>query len=278
MHEFENNAAKDDLQVEITDLDPIEKELRLTRMLRIWKERPSFRKRFWQVATASSTVLLIWLVLLSTFPSVRGLTFGIFSRSASTNSTEAVSTLTSPDVPYAFNAEEAIQWTANTSVPIVPSTTLGPAPQDCMLNTQTRPIDIKDAPLVAGGSPIWVIGLGGPSASLIHLKHALPPEMGWYQQIDLLTATNYAGTVTLRGGELRSGTPIWFGMRDHKQGPITSFSVRPLDTSVSNHTGSDQQWGLLTTTVYVSRAGCYFLTATWPKGGWVVFFSAGAHN
>jgi hypothetical protein len=278
MNEFEDDAANDELHVEITDLDPIEEAPHLTRMLLSWKERPSLHKRFWHIATVCCSVLFIWLVLFSTFPSVRGLTFGIFARLTPTHVTGSTSTAASPDVSYTFNAREAIAWTANNSAPIVPSITLGPAPQNCMLGSQTRPIDIKDAPLAAGGSPVWIIGLGGPSASLIHLKHALPPEIGWYQQIDLLTATNYAGTVTLRGGEMRSGTPIWFGMRDHKRGPMTSFTVRPLDTSVSNHTGSDQQWGLLTTTVYVSKAGCYFLTATWPKGGWVVFFSAGAHN
>lgn len=278
MNEFENEAINDDLDVEIIDLDPIGEASHLTRMVLVWKERPALRKRFLHIATAGGSILFILLVLFSTFPSVRDMAFGIFSRPASTHSTGKASTSINPDASYTFNVKDLIGWSANTSAPIIPSTTLGHAPQNCPVISQTQGFEIHGAPQAVGRSPVLIIGFGGPDATLASLKQARPPEIGWYQQIDLLTATNYTGTVTLRGGELRSGTPIWFGMRDHKQGPKTSFTVRPLDTSVSNHTGSDQQWGLLTTKVYVSHAGCYFLIASWPQGGWILFFSAGAHS
>src|SRR5207245_2247964 len=48
-----------------------------------------------------------------------------------------------------------------------------------------------------------------------------------------------------------------------------------LNFSVANHTVSDEEWGLSTASLYIPRAGCYFLMATWPEGGWIVFFSAG---
>jgi hypothetical protein len=174
-----------------------------------------------------------------------------------------------------FNSKEVIVWTSDTSTTITPGTTLGLAPQDCPLVSQTRHFDLPGFPMVVGRSPILVIGFGGPSATLTHLKPAQPPEIGWYEQITLLTETNYAGTVTLRGGEVNSSTPIWFGMRQHNQGLITSLTVRPVDASISNHFGDDQQWGLIPVKMYFLSAGCYFLTATWPEGGWIVFFSAG---
>ena len=120
-----------------------------------------------------------------------------------------------------------------------------------------------------------VIGFGGPDAILTNFTHAQPPEIGWYKRIVLLSETNYAGTVTFRGGEMDDGTPIWFGMKQHNQGPITTFTVLPLNSSASNHTGSDEEWGLSTASLYIPRAGCYFLIATWPEGEWVVFFAAG---
>jgi hypothetical protein len=273
VNEFDH-APIDDLDVEITDLDPIEGASSISKVLMAWEERPSLRKRCWRLVTACGTFLLILLVLFSTFPSVRDPISSIFSRLTATHTTASVATISTPDVSYGFNAKEVIMWAADNSAPIIPSTVLGPAPQDCALDTQTRPFNLRAA-LVAGNSPVWIVGLGGPSASLIRLKRAQPPEIGWYQQVTLLTETNYGGTVTLRGAELRGRTPIWFGMRDHSQGPITSFTVRPLNTSASNHFGSDQQWGLSTATLYVPRSGCYFLTATWPEGEWIVFFSAG---
>lgn len=275
MNDFEDGTKKDDLDVEITDLEPIEGASRISRALMAWEGRPSLRRRVWRIVTTGSALLLILLVIFGTFPSTREMASSIFSRLTPAHSTELVTATVTPDATYVFNAKEVIIWTADTSSAITPSATLGPAPQDCPMISQTRGFDYRGAPLAAGSSPVLVIGFGGPDATLTHLKQAQPPEIGWYRRIVLLTETNYAGSVTLQGGELRDGTPIWFGMRQHNQGPITSFTIRPMDASISNHTRSDEEWGLSTATLYIPRAGCYFLTATWPEGRWIVFFSAG---
>jgi hypothetical protein len=275
VNEFENDATKDDPGVEITDLEPIEGASRISRALHSWEGRPSLRRRVWQIVTAGGIFLLILLVMFSTFPSTKEIASSIFSRLNSAHSTEMVTETATPYVTNGFNAKEVIIWTANTTSAITPSATLDPAPQDCPAISQTRGFDFKGAPRVAGSSPVLVIGFGGPDAVLTHLVHAQPPEIGWSRRILLLTETNYAGTVRLQGGELRDGTPIWFGMHLRNRGPITSFTVRPEDASLSNHFGNDQQWGLLSATLYFPRAGCYFLTATWPEGRWIVFFAAG---
>ncbi len=275
MNEFENDTSKDDQIVEFTDLDPIERASRFSRMFVAWEKRPSLRKRFWRIAIASGTVLLILLVLFSTFSSIRGLAPGFLPRLVPTHSTALATTTTTPVDPYAFNPKDEVVWTLGDSSPFIPSATLGPAPDDCPAISQTYPFEFKDAPRAAGSSPVLVIGFGGPNAVLTNFTHAQPPEIGWYKRIILLTETNYAGTVTFRGGEMHDGTPIWFGMKQHNQGPITTFTVLPLNSSISNHTGSDEAWGLSTATMYIPRAGCYFLIATWPEGGWVVYFSAG---
>ena len=275
MNDFEDDTTKDDLSVEITDLEPIEGVSRISRALNSWEERPSLRRRVWQIVTPGGILLLILLVMFGTFPSTREIASSFFSRLNSAHSTALVAGTVPSDATNGFNAKEVIIWTADTSSAITPSATLGPAPQDCPAISQTRGFDFKGAPRVAGSSPVLVIGFGGPDAVLTHLVHAQPPEIGWFRRIFLLTETNYAGTVRLQGGELLDGTPIWFGMRQHNQGPITSFTIRPVDASLSNHFGGDQQWGLLTATLYIPRAGCYFLTATWPEGRWIVFFAAG---
>jgi hypothetical protein len=275
MNEIGNDTSKDDQTVEITDLDPIERSSRFSRMFITLEKSPSLRKRFWRMTTASCTVLFILLVLFSTFSSVRGLAFSFFSRLAPTHSTTMVTTTVTPVDSYAYIAKEEILWTLENSSPITPSATLDPAPQNCPMISQTRGFEYKGAPQTVGSSPVLVIGFGGPEAVLIHLKQAQPPEIGWYRRIILLTETNYSGTVKLQGGEVHGVSPIWFGMRQHNEGPITSLMIRPLDASSSNHTGSDEEWGLSTSTLFVPGAGCYFLAATWPNGGWIAFFTAG---
>ena len=275
MNEFENDTSRDDQIVEITDLDPIERTSRFSRMYVAFEKRPSLRKRFLRTSTASCTVLFILLVLFSTFSSARGLAFSFLSRLVPTHSTTLVTTTATPVDSDAFNAKEVILWTSDKSSPIIPSATLGTAPHDCPAVSQTHPFEYKSAPQAAGSSPVLVIGFGGPDAVLTNFSHAQPPEIGWYKRIVLLSETNYTGTVTFRGGEMHDGTPIWFGMKQHSQEPITTFTVLPLNSSVSNHTGSDEEWGLSTASLYIARAGCYFLMATWSEGVWVVFFSAG---
>src|SRR2546421_6630940 len=92
MNEFEKDAIKDDQLVEITDLDPIERTSRFSRMFVALKKHPSLRKRFWRIATVIGTVLLILLVLFSTFSFIRGLTFSFFSRLVPTHSNTLVTT------------------------------------------------------------------------------------------------------------------------------------------------------------------------------------------
>jgi len=275
MNEFENDTSKDDLTVEITDLDPIEGASRISRVLIAWEGHPSLSRHVWRIVTAGSTLILILLVIFGTFPSTRGIASSIFSRLTSANSIESVTATVTPDANSVFNAKEETIWTLGDSSPFIASATLGPAPDDCPAISQTYPFEFKGAPRAAGSSPVLVIGFGGPHAVLTNFKHAQSPEIGWYKRIILLTETNYAGTVMFHGGELHDGSPIWFGMKQHNQGPITTFTVLPLNSSVSNHTGSDEEWGLSTASLYIPRAGCYFLMATWPEGGWIVFFSAG---
>jgi len=275
MNEFEHDLSSDDQIVEISNLDPIVGSSHFSRMFLALQKRPALRKRFWRIAIASGTVILLLLVLFSTFPPVRNLTFRFFSRSAPSQSIALSTKTATPVDPYGFYVREETIWTLDGSSPFIPSATLSPAPKDCPAISQTYPFEFKGAPRAVGSSPVLVIGFGGPDAVLTNFKQAKPPEIGWSKRIILLTQTNYAGAVTFHGRALLDGTPIWFGMKQHSQVPNTTFTVQPLNSSASNHTGSDEEWGLTSTTMYIARAGCYFLIASWPEGGWIVYFSAG---
>lgn len=131
MNEFENDISNNDQRVEITDLDPIERSSRFSRMFVALEKRPSLRKRFWRITITSCSVLLILLVLFSTFPSIRGLTLGFLPRQVPTHSTTLAAATSTPVDPYAFNPKDEVVWTLGDSSPFIPSATLGPAPDDC---------------------------------------------------------------------------------------------------------------------------------------------------
>ena len=275
MNEFENDLTHDDQMVEISDLDPGERTSHFSRMFEAMEKHPSLHKRFWRFTIASCSMLLVLLVLFGTFPSARGLMSSFLIRMAPNQSTTLITPTATPVDTFAFNAKDEVIWTPGNSSPIVPSATLAPAPGACPVMSQPRLFGFKGAPRVVGSYPVFIIGFGGSEAVLTNFKHAQPPEIGWYRRIFMLTETNYAGTVMIRGGEVHDGTPIWFGMKQHNRGPITTLTVLPLNSSISNHTMSDEEWGLSSATLYIARAGCYFLMATWPQGSWVAFFSAG---
>src|SRR6267154_4777042 len=128
MNDFENHPSNDDQIAEITDLEPNEAVSRFSRMFKDLEKRPSLRKRFWRMTTASCTVLLILLVLFSTFSSVRGLAFRFFSRLEPTHSTALVTTTATPVDSDGYTAKEQILWTLDKSLPITPSATLDPVP------------------------------------------------------------------------------------------------------------------------------------------------------
>jgi hypothetical protein len=275
MNESDNDPTIDDQNVDITDLDPIRNSSRISRMFDTLEKRPLLRRRFWRFTITGFSILLIALVLFGTFPSARGLTSNMLARLEPARERTLVKPTPTPAASYLFDPNDEVVWSLGDSSPFIPSATLGPAPSDCPMLSKTYPFQYRGAPRAAGSSPVLVIGFGGPDAVITNFKPAQSPEKGWYKRIILLTETNYTGTITLRGGEMHDGTPIWFGMRPNNQGPVTSFTLVPLNTSTSNHTGGDQEWGLSATTMYIPRAGCYFLMATWSEGSWIVYFSAG---
>jgi hypothetical protein len=275
MNEFENDPTIDDQIVDVTDLDPIQNSSRISRMFDTLAKRPLLRRRFWRFSITGCSILLVALVLFGTFPSARGLTSNLLARLKPAKKSTLVIPIPTPAASYLFDPNDEVVWSLGDSSPFIPSATLGPAPRDCPMLSQTYPFQYRGAPRAAGSSPVLIIGFGGPDAVITNFKHAQYPEIGWYKRIVLLTETNYTGTITLRGGEMHDGSPIWFGMRPNNQGPVTNLTMVPLNTTFSNHTGGDEGWGLSTTTMYIPRAGCYFLMATWSVGSWIVYFSAG---
>jgi hypothetical protein len=98
MNDFEDDATKDDLDVEITDLEPIEGTSRISKVLMEWEDHPSLRLCVWRIATASGTLMLILLVIFSTFPSARNLASSFFSQLTPAHTIKSVRATATPEI------------------------------------------------------------------------------------------------------------------------------------------------------------------------------------
>jgi hypothetical protein len=268
-----------DTDLEISDL-PGTRNYRISRtspFVRALARQPRLRSRLWQAATAGSVLVLLLIVLSGSFPQLEQGFLKLFMR-PSPALRERHSDFEALEITTQYQQRKVLAWYASTP-PVVPLTSgLEAVPQYCLQYTLTQAFDSPPFPPGVGGAPMWVTGFSGPAgqhAVLDRLSRALLPQSGWYQRMQLVSATNYPGTITLQGGAEGSNLPLWFSAYPRGTGLIRSITVNPLDSGISNHTTGDQQWGVSSIDLYIARAGCYYLTATWAGGSWTAYFAAG---
>ncbi len=186
-------------------------------------------------------------------------------------STSPPQTSSTPTVDSAhLTAFAQSQPTYSTPLPtpiIANATNVGRMPTDCALGPSptSRYLDSEFGPGV-GGPWLWLIG-DGPDMSL---TGAHSYEHGWGVKALWVVGPHYTHPVTLRGGSSNDATPIWFNFGD---GPTPSPLLDPLHPGTI--TASDHGWAAFPSTVFIPKAGCYYLEASWPGGSWRMPFAAG---
>jgi hypothetical protein len=273
-----NEPEQDDIELEISDLPGAQNRHRAPAfLLLILATRPRLRSRLWQAATFIIILCLFFILLPGYLPLLQQNMSGIFahiSQPTATDSSQHSTPLISQQVKSLYDTKNINIWLASRPL-VVTSTALDNAPQNCPQYTLTQNVDAPSFSEGVGSSPMRVTGFSGPRATLNRLIRAQPPQFGWYQQLLLVGETNFNGRVTLHGGMVGSLLPLWFGVYPHGGPLITTVEFNPVDSSLSNHTTDDQQWGTLPINLYIARAGCYYLQATWENGGWTAYFAAG---
>ena len=277
-NKFADGSSKDDIELAVVDLPPA-RFSRVSGALTTLGSRLSPRKRLWRLATAGSTVLLALLLVLGIFPSTRAWVSSPFVHPAPTlpvtyalkqESSQIEIIGYGPDSPPLAQAT-AIFWDTNA--------TPGPAPQgqSCLAEP------VRGLSDEVGGAPVWIVGFGGPGATL-HLSptplpvSAFPNKFGWAAAITLEIQSSYTGLITLSGGSRSNDLPLVLGFGlDPSQGQLFSIALGTQQPVISPGPPSTFKarrtaWNI---TIYVPAAGCYFLRATWPGGGWIINFAAG---
>jgi hypothetical protein len=284
----QDGATDDDFELEITDLPASERPALpgIAAPLATWASRLSPRirpKRTLPLATVGIIVALIVLVMLGGMPSAWNRAISLFTHPTPTPAITYGSSVPTEQTAISGSGRiigrsdiKVFIWNSNNGTPqVVPvQDNLGPAPRDCPQNT-SQGFDSPPFPAAAGGAPLWITGFNGLGTTLTHLKRAKHPELGWYQQITLLLASNYPNVVVLQGGDMNKNAPLLFDTIPSDFGLTALLMLDPGDSSLSNHTAGDQQWISFTTNVYVPAAGCYYLSADWADGSWTIYFAAG---
>ncbi|HLX59581.1 MAG TPA: hypothetical protein VKR83_21385 [Ktedonobacteraceae bacterium] len=277
-----NEPEHDDIELEISDLPGASSRRRTPftgapPFLRALAARPATRMRLWQAATAGCILALLFFTLSGNLSFLQRSFSGLFMHTTPAPAAQPgrIIVLENIESQSQLDTKNVNIWDAS-KPPVVPqSATLDAAPQSCLQYTLTQNFDSPSFPAGVGGEPMWVTGFNGSHATLNHLTRAQPSQLGWYQQIQLVGETNFNGTITLHGGIAGSLVPLWFGYYAGGGRLIRTVQVNPIDTSISNHTTDDQQWGIFPINLYIARAGCYYLQATWEGGNWIVYFAAG---
>lgn len=273
-----NETEHEDSELEISEIPDRRKSGGASTIARILAARPRLRARLWQAGIVALALCLILAVFPGFYPLLRTNLSALFAPTP--QASRAVTPLSSTqvaieDVQSQFNWKKVLIWNASTPPVVMPYATLDATPAACPQNTQTQNFAAPALPPGVGGGSLWVTGFTGPRAVLNHLVRAHPPQLGWYQQIQLVGSSNFSGAITLQGGIAGSIFPLWFGFDPHEKELIYSYQYRPADSSLSNHTTDDQQWTVRPINLYIPQAGCYYLQATWDTGSWTVYFAAG---
>jgi hypothetical protein len=282
MPESKPESKQPAFDLEISDLPGAPRAPAFVRALAV---RPRLRSRLWRAATVGLALTLLFVSLSGSFPRLEQSFLRLFTHAAPTTAAEVQvqSVIAEEGVTSQINSKKVIVWFASTP-PVVPLTAaLDPLPRYCLHYTSTLAFAAPSFPPGVGSGPMWVTGFAGQSgqrAVLNHLRRAKPPQFGWYEQLQLVSETNFSGSITLQGGAQGGGLPLWFGAyppggSSDVAGLIPIITTNPLDASVSNHTTGDQQWGTRLINLYIAQAGCYYLEATWAGGSWIAYFEAG---
>lgn len=216
--------------------------------------------RAWRrAALACAALLLVTLFLLASIPAVRG---SVRSLAGS------LAARPTPTAPPGTSAR-ADPNPAPTTPRDVPA--LGAAPTNCPPTPPSR----TETPFFGAGvgvSPVWVVGFDQPYATkrLTGVSTSYTPR-GWTALVIWAIEPGYKGRVTIHGGGLRDGRPIWLSV-GLRQDPALSATLDPAGVDLDLQSENWNEWfGAL----YLPTAGCYFLEADWPNGSWRVSFAAG---
>jgi hypothetical protein len=202
--------------------------------------------------------------------SVLGFSLVIVACSQTTPS-PSVATAT-PSISISPTAPSPSPTSPPTLIPTLKAPPLGAVPQTCSPGPTPQNIFGGLGPVI-GKSPIWATGFTGPNARILIPSYNTYTKFGWTWKILWDVGPHFLQQITIQGKDMQSGTPLHFQFADTD--PIVTSLV--LDPNHPTHSGAGagpnyKEWGSY---IYIQKAGCYQIKATWQGGQWSFPFAAG---
>ena len=144
------------------------------------------------------------------------------------------------------------------------------APEDCPgPPPRRREVARAYAPLV-GEEPLWAGFYATYDAEdrTFSTRDAPRTRHGFRVKVLWIMSPRYDGEVTLAGRNLRTGAPVRFHFEEI--GTTASPTLTPEVAGIS-----ESKWREFPSYLYLDRAGCFMLTATWDDDSWQLGFGFG---
>ena len=151
-----------------------------------------------------------------------------------------------------------------------------PPPTSCPSGPNPQTVSPDFGPGL-GQTPVWAVafGAGAQGAVLLLQGEATIGPHGYYQKVLWVIQYGYGQPVRLGGSDSESGSPLWFQIGD--AAPTTTPVLDPTHPGAypGNPVNPDRVFPNYPSYLFIPRAGCYVLEATWPGGHWRIPFAAG---
>lgn len=159
---------------------------------------------------------------------------------------------------------------------------LGPVPLGCVVGPAARMIPSLRGP-AAGATPVWAASFHPERPVTVPMDVGLiPTAHGWPVKIPWVERRTYGGVVTIRAWVLPQRQPVWF--TSHAQGPRPFLRLDArhptlyppvTDPRRPGQVLPNPLWKGFSSIMYIPRAACYEMKASWAGGMWQMRFASG---
>jgi hypothetical protein len=223
----------------------------------------------WRLGLAAGTAVLALVVILSTWLPLQN---QLQSSNGSSSPT--------PQAGFPSVTPQGAVTSVGVPTPLPITSSLAPPPANCPTAPPLTTITVPDfgglggsTVQLTGHAPVWIQTKYLPQ-SIVGVPEQAPPSSpmpAWWPSIFILWEIGPAShpTATIQVHDLRSGAPAWWS--ESGSGPQTPILVLPAPPDEPPST----VYSSYGTELFITHAGCYLMSVTWPGGRWSYRFAAG---
>jgi len=169
------------------------------------------------------------------------------------------------------DSDHATAGSATTaSIPATPNAArrLDAAPSNCSGRRPRTLVSFGNYGNLIGSSPVWagLYAIFDKRRGAYHVQRDAPRNVyGWRIKVLWVVTADVEDPVRVVGTDAGKRARLWFEVNERDERPVRQATLDPATPGVPL-TGDD--YVEFPSYVYIPRAGCYSLEASWPGGSW----------